>query len=194
MPRCVVFPCQNFLEKPEYKRYITDRNLLRKLHNDVCWDNYVLIEVTLLTGEHIRIEINDGDFDPEKHKIKFTENSEMILEVDGKFPFGGMYSALPQKELKTVDININDRSVRTNINEYVNIYEPNFCNFGSHSRITEAYEDGENIYIYIFGGNAADSYFAKLIFHVTEGYITSIISDYVPLSMYSSFGDHFIGF
>jgi hypothetical protein len=59
--------------------------------------------------------------------------------------------------------------------------------------MSELYEDGDNLYIYIFGEQAADSYFAKLIFD-KSGFITSIITDYVPLSLYGSFGKDFIGY
>jgi len=61
-------------------------------------------------------------------------------------------------------IRINGRELDTQLNQYNNVYEPDFCEFGGHRRATEAYEDGDNIYVYLFGGNAANGYFAKLIF------------------------------
>ncbi|MCG8804033.1 hypothetical protein [Tenacibaculum finnmarkense] len=189
----VDYVIENLLEKPEYKKYITDRNLLRKLENKVCWDNYVLISDTLFNGDKCKIEIKTQDFVPQKHKLKYQNKSNFLIEVDGEYPFGAVYSKHPREELESLEIKINGKSLKTKIESYKNIYEPEFCNFGGYIRITEAYEDGDNIYIYLHGGLAADSYFAKLIFDKT-GFVTSIIADYSPLSEYGSFGDHFIGF
>ncbi|MDF1694826.1 MAG: hypothetical protein P1U56_03305 [Saprospiraceae bacterium] len=94
----------------------------------------------------------------------------------------------------SLTIKINDKDLQTSLANYQNLYEPEFCNFGGYQRITEAYEDGDNIYVYIFGGNAADSYFSKLIFDKTNGYVASIVADYESLSKYGCFGSHFIGF
>ena len=184
----------NFLEKPEYKKYITDRKLLRKLKNEGCWDNYVLISDTLSNGDDCRIEIRSQEFKPKQHKLKYDDKSNFLDEVDGKYPFGAVYSKYPSKELESVSIEINKIKIDTRISKYKNLYEAQFCNFGTFQKITEAYEDGDNIYIYIFGGNAADTYFAKLIFNTSSGFVTSIISDYVPMSRYRCFGSHFIGF
>lgn len=181
------------LKKPEYIKYITDRKLLRRLKNEICWDNYVLISDTLANGEECRIVIKSQDFEPSNHQLKYQDKSNFLVEVDGKWPYGGVYGKYPFRELESINIEINKIKIDTRINKYDNLYEPEFCNFGSYRRITEAYEDGDNIYIYIFGGNAADSYFAKLIFN-RSGFVTSIIADYGPLSKYGSFGKHFIGF
>lgn len=189
----VDYVIENLLEQKQHRKYITDRKLLRKLNNKVCWDNYVSIVDTLLNGDKIEIEIENQDFDTINRTLIYHNKSNFLIEIDGKNPFGAVYSKQPNKEIKSLSIEINGRLLQTSIDKYQNLYEPEFCNFGSYQKITEAYEDGDNIYIYIFGGNAADSYFAKLIFDKTSGYITSIIADYGPLSDYGSFGDHFIG-
>ena len=190
----VDYVIENLIQKSEYKKYITDRKLLRRLKNNICWDRYVLIKDSLSNGEEIRIEIETKSFNSEDHQLKYGSKSNFLIEVDEKYPFGSVYSNEPDKELESLSIQIGSRELKTSIEEYQNIFEPKFCNFGSHQRITEAYEDGENIYVYIFGGEAADSYFAKLIFNTDVGYITSIIANYGPLSDYGSFGSHFIGY
>lgn len=189
----VDYVIESVLENSEHQKYITDRSLLRKLENKVCWDTYVLINDTLLNGDRCRIEIKTQAFSPENHRLKYRKGSNSLSEVDGKYPFGAVYAKYPKQELESLEITINDKKIPTKIAEYKNIYEPSLCNFGNYKRILEAYEDGENIYIYIFGGNAAGSYFAKLIFD-RLGFVTSIIVDYRPLSEYGSFGEHFIGF
>lgn len=190
----VDYVIQNLLEKPEHKKYITDRNLLRKLHNDICAaDDYVLISDTLSNGDECEIEIKLKKFVPKDYTIKYIEEKEFIEEIDGKRPYGAVYGQ-PKTALKFLKIKINHKYIYTKIDKYNNLYDLELCNFGGFQKTTEAYEDGNNIYIYIFGGNAADSYFAKLVFHKFSGYTTSIITDYGPLSMYGSFGEHFIGY
>lgn len=190
----VDYVIENLLEEKNHKKFITDRKLLRKLQNKVCWDNFVFIEDTLSKGENISIEISTRAFDTLNRILKYEEKSNFLIEVDGMYPFGAVYYERPRREIESLEIKINDKHINTSSWKYKNLYEPSFCNFSINQRITEAYEDGQFIYIYIFGGNAADSYFAKLIFDKTDGYVTSIIVDYIPLSMYGSFGEYFIGF
>lgn len=153
-----------------------------------------MIKDSLLNGDNIKIELKIDKFDSLNRVLKYQNSSNFLIEVDGKHPYGSVYAVQPEREIKSLKIVINDNEIETSVDKYQNLYEPKLCNFGSHQKITEAYEDGEHIYIYIFGGNAADAYFAKLIFHKKSGYITSIISDYKPLSRYGSFGEHFIGY
>ncbi len=190
----VDYVVENLLEKKEHKKYITDRQLLRKLNNEICWDNYVLIRDTLLNGARIEVEIKAKEFNSYGRELGYEDKFNFLAEIDGKYPYGAVYSKVPNRELESLKISINGKRIKTLIDKYNNLYEPEFCNFGGYRRIIEGYEDGENIYIYIFGGNAAGSYFAKLVFDKTEGYVTSIISEYGALSMYGSFGEHFIGY
>jgi len=189
----VDYVIEELLEKTEYKKYISDRSLLRKLKNKVCWNNYVLISDTLSNGESCKIEIKTKDFITNAHNLEFQKSTDYLISVDNKYPYGAVYSKSPKKELNSLEIKINGKRLDTNIYKYKNLYEVEFCNFGGYRRIAEAYEDGENIYIYLNGGNAADSYFAKLVFN-RSGYVTSIVADYSPLSDYGSFGEGFIGF
>ena len=190
----VDYVIENLLQKKRDSIFITDRKLLRKFDNKVCWNDYVLISDTLLNGKKLRIEIKSREFDLYGKKMVRDTGTNFLIEIDGKWPFGATYGDQPEREIETLTIEINGSEINSSVTSYKNLYEPNFCNFGMHTRITEAYEDGEFIYIYIFGGGAAGSYFAKLIFHKTDGYQTSIVADYVPLSQYGSFGEHFIGF
>lgn len=190
----VDYVIENLLESPSHKKYITSRSLLKKLENRACWDNsFASIEDTLLSGEVCKIKIETQLFNPVEHKLKYEEQTNYLIEVDGKYPYGAVYFKHPKKELKSLSISIDGKELGTKIESYVNIYEPALCDFGGYRRIVEAFEDGENLYIYFFGGNAAGSYFAKLIFD-RSGFVTSIIADYDELSEYGSFGNYFIGF
>lgn len=189
----VDYVIENLLEKPGHKKYITDRNLLRKLRNEVCTDDYILISDTLSNGDKCEIKIKLGEFFPKDHNIKYIGENEFIENINGKQPYGAAYGN-PKMALKFLSIKVNNEDIHTQVEEYDNLYNLDFCNFWGFKRIAEAYEDGNNIYIYLYGGNAADSYFAKLIFGKSSGYITSIITDYRPLSEYGSFTERFIGY
>jgi len=184
---------ENLLEKVEYKKFLTDRKLLRKLNNEICWENVVWIRDSLTNGDKIEIDIRSDTFDPKNHQYQYHKETKRLTLIDG-MKFHGTIDTKPKTEVELVRIKINERELNISIDKYLNIYEPKFCYFAGYSRITEAYEDGEFIYIYIFGGNAASSYFAKLIFNKNDGYITSIISDYGTLSKYGSFSSKFIGY
>lgn len=186
---------ENQIEKPEYSKYITDRNLLRKLKVEICTENHILIKDTLLNGNLCEIEVYAGEFIEAEHQVKFRNNSKDYKDyetVDGKLPYGGFYGKI-NRDLKSLSIKINNNPINTDINSYSNIYEPNFCSSKSFYKGIQAYEDDDNIYIYVTGGNAADTYFGKIVFN-QRGFITSILIDYVPLSMYGSFHSGFIGF
>ncbi len=192
----VDFVIQNLLEKPEHKKYITDRRLLKKLKNDTCYENYVLISDTLSNGDKCEIEIKLNVFDKQEHKLDYDPESKLLIKIDDKYPYGSIYyeyPKYPEKEIKYLSVKIDDKELNTNLKNFPNLYNPNLCNFGGHERILEAYEDGDYLYIYIFGGGAASQYFAKLIFD-KSGFITSIITEYVPLSIYGSFSEDFIGY
>lgn len=188
---------EKYLESPDHKKYLTDRKLLKRLRNDMCDDGYVSIKDTLENGQSISIEIRSSKFNTNNRKINIDKKHNYISEIDGKYPFGATYynnSIEEIIELSQLEIVIAGNGLETNMEEFNNLFNPNFCSFGMHKRIAEAYQDGNNIYIYLFGGSNAGSYFSKLIFDINKGYIGKIVADYVPLSMYGSFHENFIGY
>gem|GEM_PF-2562984 len=188
---------ENYLENPEHKNYLTDRKLLKKLKNDMCDESYVTINDTLVNGKSISITIRSDKFDTNGRKISFDKKNNYISKIDGKYPFGAIYynNAIEEiTELSNLEIIIDGIKIETNIEEFKNLYNPNFCRLDSYRKIAEAYQDGNNIYIYLFGGENAGSYFSKLIFDIDKGYIGKIVTDYYPLSMYGSFHEKFVGY
>jgi hypothetical protein len=189
----VDYVIKNLLKKPEHKKYITDRRLLRKLKNSACYENYVSISDTLSNGDECEIVIKLKAFNKLKHKLEYDTESNFLIKVDGKHPYGAIYAKYPETEIKSFAIKINEKELNISLEEFQNLYNLNFCYFGGHERILEAYEDGDYLYIYIFGAGSASQYFAKLIFD-KSGFITSIITEYGPLSVYGSFSENFIGY
>jgi hypothetical protein len=131
----VDYVIKNLLKNSEDKKYITDRRLLRKLNNDTCWDNYLSINDTLSNGDKCEIEIKLQNFEHTEHKVIYDKESGFLISVDGKHPFGAVYTKYPKYELKSLTIRINDKEIDTNFEEYKNLYNPNFCNFGMNVRI-----------------------------------------------------------
>ena len=186
---------QNQLEKPEHKKYLTDRKLLRPLTRIKCDSNHILIRDTLLNGQSCEIEIFAKKFIEKNHDVKFRNiesGYKDYLSIDGKFPYGGLYGNI-KTELSKIDLTIGNRKIKLNKATMPSINEPELCNRSMLENGIEAYQDDNYLYIYVSGGSAADTYFGKLIFNQTE-FVTSIFIDYVPMSMYGSFGKEFLAY
>lgn len=190
----VDYTIDNLLDKPSYKCFISNRNLLKKLKLLSCDSHKIIIRDTLKNGEICNITLTTGTFEPKNHKIVANEDSSTIKEIDDQYPYGGVYG-IPKIEIKNLNLEINGLRLNIPHSTYGNFYYPNLCENYGFIRQVEAFEslNGKYIYLYLYGGNAAGTYFAKLIFDKTK-YITKIVSDYYPLSIHSSFIDNFIGF
>ncbi len=119
------------------------------------------------------------------------------MDIDGQIPYGGFYGT-PKTEIDQLNIEINDKEVLIPNSAFSNFYSPNTCEdhpVVSFVRKPEAFIslDGKYLYLYFEGGNAAGTYFTKLVFD-KENYLTKIAADYYPLSIYGSFGREFLGY
>lgn len=182
------------LENPSDIYFISNRNLLQKLKTDRCDTNLVIIADSLKNGATINIKIVIHPFEPELHTIEAIEDANSIQKIDGQFPFGAQYG-VPKTSIAVLEIRINDQLIQIPDSCFSNLYNVNSCTNGSFQKQIEAYEslNGEFVYVYLFGGNAAGTWFAKLIFdHNT--YITRIVTDYFRLSIHGSFRSGFIGY
>ena len=190
----VDYTIDHLLIKPNDKCFISNRNLLRKLNTTFCDSSKVIIEDTLKNGEICKISISTDVFKPNKHKIISNEYRSAIENIDGQFPYGGQY-VIPTIEIKEIKIEVDKKTLIIPTASFGNLFQPNLCDSYGFIKPIEVYEslNGDYIYMYIYGGNAAGTYFAKLIFNKTN-YVTKIVSDYYPLSIHASFRASFIGF
>ena len=190
----VNYTISNLLKNESDKCFISNRNLLNKLNLKFCNDSSVIISDKLLNGKQCEITINTSAFNCKKHQILTNSDTTSIESIDGQFPYGGNYS-LPLIQISELKITIQGKALKIPKMAYSNLYEPNLCKNNGFLRKIEAYEslNGQYLYIYIYGGNVAGTYFSKLIFDKTK-YITKIECDYCPLSIYSSFRKNFIGY
>ena len=190
----VDYTIEHLLEKPTDSCFISNRNLLNRLKTVSCDSSKVVIENKLKNGQTCRITVSTREFQVSKHSIKTNEASNTLKEIDGQYPFGGQYG-VPEIEIGLIEIEIDEEKLKIPQKAYGNFFYPRMCDNYRFARQIEAYEslNGEFIYLYIYGGNAAGTYFAKLIFDHKE-YKTKIASDYYPLSIHGSFRESFIGF
>ena len=190
----VDYTIENLLDKPSDKCFISNRNLLKKLIITSCDSSKVIMLDTLKNGETCKITITTSKFELKKHLIITNKDSSSIKKIDEDFPFGAEFG-IPEIEIGQIRIEINGVNIKIPNKSYGNLYNPMLCTNYSFVRSIEAYEslNGDYIYLYVYGGNAADTYFAKLIFDKNK-FITKIVCDYYPLSIHSSFRKGFLGF
>jgi hypothetical protein len=189
----VDYTIKHLLAKPTDKYFISNRNLLTKLKPVSCDSFKTTIEDTLKSGEVCEIRISTKTFQPANHKI-VTKSSNQIKSIDRQYPYGAQYQ-IPEIEIDKFEITINGKQLLIPKNSFGNLYQPNMCKYDYFGKPIEVYTslDNKYIYVYIFGGNAAETYFCKLIFD-KQKYLTRIISDYYPLSIHGSFRKDFVGF
>lgn len=190
----VDYAIQNLLEKPTHRCFISNRSLLRQLDISFCDKQKVIIRDSLKTGEVCEIIMETTRFNPDLHKIKADEDTSLIESIDNLYPYGGEYG-VPYREINKLKIKINNQSLSIPKSSYCNLFDPILCENHGFIRQVEAFEslDGKYIYLYIYGGNAAGTYFSKLVFD-KKRFITRIISGYESLSQHGSFREDFIGF
>lgn len=183
------------LERPEFEKHLIDKRSLKKLKSITCLHNYAIISDIINDNDRCRIEIESKSFKVSDQKI-VRDSSNNIISINGNYPYGEWFA----DDNKTVEcitnlsININGEKKWYRIDSIVGLYDPNFCESAGWNKKIEVYENGNYIYVYIQGGNAAGTYYSKLIFDY-QNFITSITVDYYYLSVTGSFsGAHFIGF
>ncbi|WP_459209977.1 hypothetical protein [Aquimarina rhabdastrellae] len=170
----------NYLKKNRIKeKYITNRNLLKKIVNIECRDSlYTSFNGKLKNGTEIKVNIKYKKFDSKKHKIELRNN---LNYFDGEIGFGAYYR-IPSLEIDNIDLIINNRKVFIPREAFNNFFDVNQCESFLFYKPVEIFssKDGKYIFIYLYGGIAANTYFAKLIFNENE-YITQIVADYREL-------------
>jgi len=186
------YTVEHLLRDSSDVQYISDRNVTPKLRYTTCTDTSTIISDTLVTGEKIEIHVTTKRFVRTEHVIKWRH--DYIKTIDSLDPWG-VLAEFPRKEIASFSITVDEKHILIPAKAYANLYEINTCKTVGMFRLIEAYSsaDGQYIYVYFFGGNAAGTYHAKLVFDKNQ-YITSIIADYYALSIHGSFRENFVGF
>ena len=185
-----------------FKKYVTDRNLLKKIKVKVCFEDEILL-------------IDSSDFIFSLHAtssmkkisqfneviIDSIDNIKLITSLGRKKAFGlGNYED-NVKVFDKFEVKINKRKIDIPDSALNDLFFPNFCNIDNSIKPIEGFvsKDKKNLYVYIFGLHEVGknhtlgtvSYMCKLIFN-KNGYVGRIISN---LSGYKwQFCNTFIGF
>lgn len=193
----VDYTIKHLITNPNDKYFISNRRKLRKLKTISCDSTGIFIKDKLSDGKRCEVKMEVQPFDSLKHEIVkrwIDKENYSISSIDGEYPYGGEY-AFPDFEITKLSIKINGLEVYVPYSAYQNLFDVNVCNFDSFERPVEVYEslNGKYIYVYIYGGVNASTYYAKLVFN-RERYITRIIADYYALSIHHSFWPNFFGY
>jgi hypothetical protein len=188
----VDYTIQHLLSKPSDKYFISNRNVLEKFQ--IVFSDSTRTEFidTLKSGDICHVIIEVTNFIPEKHRI--IKEEYVNVKINGKFPYGGVYG-FPEKEISKFEILINGKTLKIPRKAFEDLYEPTLIDCPGCERKIEVCSslDEQFIYIYIFGGNAADTYYSKLVFNKKK-FLTRFVADYYSLSINGSFRSDFIGF
>lgn len=193
-------------------KFISNRNILPQIKRKSCDTTQVVFQDSLKGLGKIHFKISLGKFDEVTNQITLLEKEGYGCRlINGKNPYGAdfCYSItngkipykedeipLPYEEIKSIEITFNGTK-KTIPNEiYNDLFDFYTCEGEYSKRQMELYSslNGDYIYLYIYGGSAASSYFTKLIFDKEGKYITRIIADYRDLLETRSFREGFIGF
>jgi len=187
----------NEIIKSEEIIYISNRRLLQLFEVDTCSMWSVEMRDTINDTTRIEISIKTQKFNPDANNIekyKKEEYKDYIENINNLRAYGATYK-LPEIEFSNIQILVNNFPLDIPDSAFKNLYEPNLCDSYGFVRQVQAYTslDGKYIYIYIYGGHAADTYFTKLIFD-HKRFITKWTVEYGQLSVFGCFYERFIGY
>ena len=196
-PTFLDYVINRILPDTTYKKYITDRTLLRKLKTTTCLDDLVRVNDRLDDGRLVKITLRTAPLDTNRHTVQLglDDRNHIVEYVDGRTPYGADYwhDNYSPDRFDEIEISIADKALAIPEKAFSNLYEPNLCFLNGWTRPLEVYAEKSRIYIYLVGGNAATTYFAKIIFD-NDQYVTTLVADYGPLPCYGSFRPDFPGF
>lgn len=170
----------NYLKNNGIKeKYITNRKLLRQIKNVDCKDSLHSYFYDVLDNR-ITIDVKMS-FNKFNYKNHFIVEKSNLKHIDNQIAFGSFYG-IPSLEISCLEIIINNKKINIPESAYKNFYDVNQCTSFQLYKPIEVYssKDGDYIFIYLYGGNAADAYFSKLIFN-KEKYITQIVAGHKEL-------------
>lgn len=194
-PTFLDYVINRILPDTSYTKYLTDRTLMRKLKLTACQDGLVKVEDKLDDGRTIMLSFITSSLDTNAHAIERKGRSGYIVEsIDGKYPYGANHwneNYKPQR-FNLVEILAGGEELTVPEDAFSNLYNVTQCRSDGWSwmRPIEVYTEDDQIYIYLYGGNAADTYFAKVVFN-KDKYITTLVADYGPLPCYGAFRPNF---
>lgn len=173
------------LLNPADSIYVMDRKLLERVAGMTCNDKVVAIKSKIQNGDKIEIKIENGDFEPTKHRIYLYDTIPEIVNgrklydlmevknlIDNRYSYG-IDGTMPRTEIKSMSIKWNEMNLAIPDSAFSNLYEPHLC---SELLAVEAYIfNNKNLFVYINASDFAGGYSVKFVFD-KEKYLTRIIT------------------
>lgn len=199
----------NSVDEPDLVSYLIKKEKMSKLAQQHVINrfNYIPLEtikcddkniITVSDSSYnstINISLTINDFSKSDHKIKYDDDDDEVIEkINGKSPYGSFYG-LPYNYISNIKILFNNQEIIIPNEAYDDLYNITTCKSEFFKRKIEVYisKDEQYIYLYLYGGNAANTFFTKLIFD-KEKYLDRTLVLYGDLSQNASFHENFIGF
>ncbi|MEO0468873.1 MAG: hypothetical protein AAF206_04570 [Bacteroidota bacterium] len=191
----VEYVIRQLLDGPQDLVFVSNRNLLDGLCVSHCSQQLVEIHDTLAKGKLVDIKLQTEEFDSAAHQYSYFSGPDSLIEtIDGLAAYGSV-DAIPRRQISGLSIKWGKRQLEIPQDAFENLYNPNLCQSEIFHQAVMAYPsiDGKYLYVYIYGGQGAGTYFAKLIFD-KKRYLKKIVSEYSDLIRYNAFRWEFIGY
>ncbi|GAB4403177.1 MAG: hypothetical protein OHK0039_02010 [Bacteroidia bacterium] len=194
----VEFAIRELLQGPQDIAFISNRNLLSALCLARCGDRRAVIHDTLRQGRKpqiVELAVHLAPFDSAAHRYTYFEGSDSLIEtIDGQAAYGAV-DRIPRMSIDSLTLHIDGRSVKVPPAAYRDLYDPSLCDSELFRQPIAVYPslNGRYLYLYLYGGQGAGTYFAKLVFDKNR-YLTRILAEYPELYRYGAFRREFIGF
>lgn len=184
----------NYLINDSDYIYISNRSLLNKIKKTSFNSKKIVFIDTLNNGDTLKFEILISNFNKNNNKIRYYKEGYCCYSINNKRPYGAEYT-LPTFEISSMFFTIKNKIYIVPKIAYSDLFNIRLKtdSIGFFKTI-ELYESISKryLYLYIYGGSEASTYFAKLIFS-KQKFITRIIIPYRGLFETSSFRRNFIG-
>ena len=178
-PFLVDYVINNCLEEPSHIQFLKDHRLLNPICLEDGKEESLVWSDTLTDGGLISMKVSIEDI---------SNKGWRDFELEGRRFFGGRNGKNFSTYMKSIELALDGENIIVDQARIPILLEPNLWGENKWLKGFEVFEDGDYIFLYVRGGWAANVYFNA------SGFITAILVDYVPLSMYGAFYDEFVGF
>lgn len=186
---------RRILDGPQDIAFITNRDLLTPLDIAHCSADSLTMVDSLENGERLSLFLQTRSFQAQDHLLHYLPGPDSLLEEIDDLPAFGALTELPAREIDSMAIRWGDRELVIPPEAYQNLYNPLMCRPDWFRQNIMAFPslDETHLYVYIFGGESSNMYFAKLIFDRYR-YLKKIVTEYADLADFGVIHEGFLGY
>lgn len=191
----VEYVIRRILDGPQDIAFIANRELLTPLDIGHCSTDSLTMVDSLESGLHVRLLLQTKAFEASEHQIRYLSGRDSVISEIDALPAYGAMVGLPTRQIDSLAITWGDRDLIIPAAAYQNLYDPNMCRPDWFQQNIMAFPslDEQYLYVYIFGGESSNMYFAKLIFDRYR-YLKKIVTEYADLANFEVIHEGFIGY